>query len=383
MPAELPEGRLTVIAAGKAAAAMMQAAERRARAPFTGLAVTRYGHVPPGYVPGEGIELIEAGHPEPDANGVRAGERALAIAGTLGPSDRLLLLLSGGGSALLAAPAPGVTLADKQALTRQLLASGAAIAEINCVRRHLSRVKGGRLAAAAGGARVTSWIVSDVPGDEASAVASGPGLADSSRLADAREILERYRISPPASVARALLDPANETPPALPRADFRILASARDALAEPNAILLGDDLQGEARELGAAHARIALDAAKSVRRSLLLSGGETVVTIANPSGRGGRNLEYLLALGLALDSAPGISAIACDTDGIDGNAPAAGAILRPDSLSRARALGLDPAACLAANDSFAFFEALGDLVVTGPTFTNVNDFRAILIDGGG
>ncbi|TMJ15861.1 MAG: DUF4147 domain-containing protein, partial [Alphaproteobacteria bacterium] len=274
----------------------------------------------------------------------------------------------------------GVTLDDKQALTRQLLASGAPIADINCVRRHLSRVKGGRLAAAAP-ALVTSWIVSDIPGDDAAAVASGPGVPDPTSLADARAILARYRIDPPAAVARALLDPANETPKDLP-AEFRILATARDALTVADATLLSADSQGEARELGAAHARIALDAAKAGGRYLFLSGGETVVTVANPSGQGGRNMEYLLGLALALDGAPGIWAIACDTDGIDGNTPAAGALIRPDSLARARALGLDPAAFLAANDSYTLFQALGDLVVTGPTFTNVNDFRAILIDGG-
>jgi len=273
-----------------------------------------------------------------------------------------------------------VTLDDKQALTRQLLASGAPIADINCVRRHLSRVKGGRLAAAAP-ALVTSWIVSDIPGDDAAAVASGPGVPDPTSLADARAILARCRIDPPAAVARALLDPANETPKDLP-AEFRILATARDALTVADATLLSADSQGEARELGAAHARIALDAAKAGGRYLFLSGGETVVTVANPSGQGGRNMEYLLGLALALDGAPGIWAIACDTDGIDGNTPAAGALIRPDSLARARALGLDPAAFLAANDSYTLFQALGDLVVTGPTFTNVNDFRAILIDGG-
>ena len=398
MPAELPtapHGKLAVIAVGKAAAEMMRVAQSRARRPLSGLVVTRYGHLPESGASWPGVELIEAGHPVPDANSLRAGRRALALAVDLGAGDALLVLLSGGGSALLAAPAPGVGLADKQAMTRALLGSGATIAEINCVRAHLSAVKGGRLAVAAGAARVVTWIISDVPGDDPSLVSSGPTVADRTTLRMARDIVSKYGLQPPAGVGRALRDPHNETPdpgsPGLAGAETRIIARAGDALAAAGRLAaargflvtdLGDRLEGEARRLGARHAVLARRLAADGRRRAILSGGETVVTLAGEAGRGGRNLEYLLALAIGLDGAPGLSALACDTDGIDGTGDAAGAIVTPDTLARARAARLDPAAHLAANNAYPFFAALGDLVVTGPTLTNVNDFRAILIDGG-
>ena len=372
---------------------MMRVAEQRSGEPVTGLVVTRHGHLPAGW-PGAGsrVEVIEAGHPVPDAASARAANRALGIAGALGPEDELLVLLSGGGSALLAAPVTGVSLHDKQATTRALLRSGANVAEMNCVRKHLSRVKGGRLAVAAGGARVTTLMISDVPGDDLSFIASGPTLADRTTLADARAIVARYRLDLPASVHRALADPANETPPVsapgLIDARVVVLARARDALdaaaaragALGYAVLdIGDALEGEARRLGADHGALARQIALGRTPTAILSGGETSVTVTNPAGRGGRNLEYLLGLLIALDGCAGVAAIACDTDGIDGTQDAAGAVLAPDTLARARASGIDPAACLAANDAYSFFDALGDLVRTGPTLTNVNDFRAILI----
>jgi glycerate 2-kinase len=397
MPKTLPlsqHGRTAVVAIGKAAAEMMRVAQKRAPAPLQGLVVTRYGHLPASGAVWPGVEVIEAGHPFPDENSVAAADRALSIAHALEAGDRLLVLLSGGGSACMAAPAPGVSLADKQAMTRALLSSGATIAEINCVRKHLSRVKGGRLAVAAGAAQVTTWIISDIPGDDPSFVSSGPTVADSTTLGEAREILERYRIATPAPIVAALSDPANETPDAdalgLAGCETVIIASARDALlaaadaAEKQGYAvtnLGDQLQAEAKHLGASHAALARRLSNDGTARAILSGGETTVTVVNPAGRGGRNLEYLLGMAIALDGAAGISAIACDTDGIDGTEDAAGAMVFPDTLVRASALGLDAAAYLARNDAYLFFKALGDLVVTGPTLTNVNDFRAILIEG--
>ncbi|MBX9796938.1 MAG: glycerate kinase, partial [Sphingomonas sp.] len=388
MPPRLPlsqTGRTAVIAIGKAAAEMMRVAQKRAPAPLAGLVVTRYGHLPPGGATWPGVEVIEAGHPFPDENSVRAADRALEIARDLEAGDRLLVLLSGGGSAVLSAPAPGVTLADKQTITRALLTSGATIAEINCVRKHLSRIKGGRLAVAAGAAQVTTWIISDIPGDDPSFVSSGPTVADATTLAEARDILARYGIATPSTIAAALADPTNETPDAdalgLAGCETVIIASARDALAAAamaaqargcDVTNLGDQLQAEAKHLGASHAALARRLSNDGRRRLIVSGGETTVTVTNPKGRGGRNLEYLLGMAIALDGAPGVSAIACDTDGIDGTEDAAGAMVLPDTLVRARQLGLDAAAYLARNDAYLFFERLGDLVVTGPTLTNVN-----------
>ena len=395
MPPNVPlaaDGRTVVVAIGKAAAEMMRVARSRADGPLDGLVVTRYGHLPPIGEDWPGVEIIEAGHPIPDANSLRGAMRALELAQGLGADDRLLVLISGGGSALAAAPVPGVTLEDKRRLTQALLRSGAAIDEINCVRKHLSAIKGGRLAVAAGAAAVTTWIISDVPGDDPSLVASGPSVADPTTLESARAILTRYGLSMPANVSRALDDPANETPPPdspeLTAADVRILAGATTAIdaaahlaAEQGFVVnrLGDDLQGEARALAGVHAAVATEYARDGRRRLILSGGETTVTGAAPDSRGGRNLEYLLGLVLALDGTLGLCAIAGDTDGIDGTSDAAGAMIFPDTLARARTLGLDAAGHLAAHRSHDFFAALGDLVVTGPTLTNVSDFRAILV----
>lgn len=399
MPARLPvspHGRTAVIAVGKGAAEMMRVAQARAAGhPIEGLVVTRHGHLPPGGARWPGVEVIEAGHPYPDENSVRAAHRALDIARGLEAGDRLLVLLSGGGSALLAAPAPGLDLADKQAITRALLQSGATIGEINTVRKHLSLVKGGRLAVAARAAAVTTWIISDVPGDDPSYVSSGPTVADTASLDMAREIVTRYAIDLPPRVAAALADPANETPAGdalgLAGGETVIVARARDALTAAGELSrrmgyrvtdLGDQLQAEARHLGASHAALARRLARDGQRRAILSGGETTVTVVNKAGRGGRNLEYLLGLAIALDGARGIHAIACDTDGIDGTEDVAGAIVTPDTLARAAAAGLDPAAHLADNNAYLFFAGLGDLVKTGPTLTNVNDFRAILIDAG-
>jgi hydroxypyruvate reductase len=302
--------------------------------------------------------------------------------------DFVLALISGGGSALLAAPAPGLTLADKQEVNRQLLASGAPIGEMNCVRKHLSALKGGRLAARAHPARLLSLVISDVPGDDPATVASGPTVADPTTAADARAIIARCRLKLPGHVEAFLATPEAETPkpgdPRLVRAETRLIAAPALSLAAAAALArsegwtvvdLGDRVEGEAREVARDHARLAL---AQRGRTVVLSGGETTVTLKG-KGRGGRNSEYALALAIALAGAPGISAIACDTDGIDGSEDNAGALIGPDTLARARALGLDPQAFLDDNDAYGFFSALGDLVVTGPTLTNVNDFRAILI----
>jgi hydroxypyruvate reductase len=397
MPRSLPVpqlGRVSLIAVGKAAAAMAEIALDRLPTPAAALVVTRHGHATDKLACRPGVELIEAGHPYPDAASVRAADRALEIARQLEAQDQLLVLLSGGGSALLAAPAPGITLADKQATTRALLESGATIAEINAIRKHLSRVKGGRLALAAGPARVTTLIISDVPGDDPSFVSSGPTVPDHTTLADAREILRKYGVPTPTAILAALEDPANETPPAdslgLAGVETQVIARARDALlaagreaaaAGYTVTDLGDLLQAEARHLGASHAALARRLSVDGKPRAIISGGETTVAVQNSKGRGGRNLEYLLGLAMALDGAPGISALACDTDGIDGTEDAAGAIVVPDTLERARELGLDAAEYLRTNNAYEYFAALGDLVITGPTRTNVNDFRVILING--
>jgi hydroxypyruvate reductase len=398
LPTRFPEpigsGRTLLIAVGKAAAEMAAVASQRIVGPLSGLVVTRTGHgVEPGRLDPR-LHYMESGHPVPDKASLDAAERALAVARELGSGDRLIALISGGGSALMALPVPGVTLADKQAVTRLLLHSGATISEINCVRKHLSLIKGGRLAVAAAPASVQTFVISDVPGDDPSLVASGPTVADHSTLAEARAVLERYRIDAPAAIIRALSNEANETPPAdspsLAGSAVSVVACARDALAASSRLAeffgyrvtdLGDRLQAEARHLGADHAGLARSLSADGLPRVILSGGETTVRVTNPEGPGGRNLEYLLGLAIALDGAPRIHAIACDTDGIDGTEDAAGAIIGPDTLTRAIALGLDPIAALKANESYRFFHALGDLVVTGPTRTNVNDFRAILIEG--
>jgi hydroxypyruvate reductase len=378
-----PSGRTVVVGAGKAAAAMAQVLERHWPGPLTGLVVTRYTHG----APTRRIEVVEAGHPMPDAAGEDVAKRSLALLQGLGPDDLVLALISGGGSALLALPALGLTLDDKRAVNLGLLRSGATISEINCVRKHLSAIKGGRLALAAHPAPVVSLIISDVPGDDPATVASGPTAPDRTTLADARAILAKYRIDAPPAVIRHLENPESETPkPGDARfacVDNRVIVTARDALDAAAAvalragllpIILGDAIEGEAREVAAAQAAMA-------RRSgpcVLISGGETTVTVRG-NGRGGRNAEFLLALAIALDGDQRIHAIACDTDGIDGTEDNAGAVLAPDTLARGRILGLDAKAMLDNNDGYGFFAALDDFVVTGPTRTNVNDFRAILV----
>jgi hydroxypyruvate reductase len=354
--------------------------------------VTRYGHG----VPTARIAVVEAAHPVPDAAGEQAARRILDLAQGLQPGDLLLCLISGGGSALLALPAPGLTLEDKRVVSRALLRSGATIGEMNCVRKHLSAIKGGRLAAAAARAQVVSLLISDIPGDDPSLIASGPTVADPTTYADARAILAKYGIAPPCAVRERLAAAVDETPkpgdPRLARARSVLIATPQDALEAAAAVaraagvtplILGNAIEGEAREVARVHAGIARQAALHGQPlappCVLLSGGETTVTVRG-HGRGGRNVEFLLALGLAADG-QSLYAIACDTDGIDGSEDNAGAILRPDTMARAARQGIDARARLADNDGYGFFAALGALVVTGPTLTNVNDFRAILILG--
>jgi glycerate 2-kinase len=387
-----PPGRTIVLGAGKAAAAMAQAVERHMQGPIEGLVVTRYGHA----VPCARIEVVEAAHPVPDAAGQAAARRILDLAQGAGADDLVLCLISGGASALLTLPAPGLSLDDKQAVNRVLLASGADIAQMNAVRKHLSAIKGGRLAAAAHPAKVVSLLISDVPGDDPAVIGSGPTVPDPSTIADALAILERYRIEPPARVQEHLRAAGDETPKP---GDPRLAAAETIVIARPQAsleaaallarergldpMILGDAIEGEAREVAKVMAGIALQARRHGQPAappcVLLSGGETTVTVRG-RGRGGRNAEFLLALAVHLGGAPGISALAADTDGIDGSEDNAGAMVTPDSLARAQAQGLDAKAMLADNDGYGFFSALGDLVVTGPTLTNVNDFRAILVD---
>jgi Putative glycerate kinase len=386
-----PKGRTVVVGAGKAAAAMARVVEDNWTGPLEGLVVTRYGHG----LPTTRIEVVEASHPNPDEAGQRAAARILALARSLGPDDLLLCLISGGGSALLALPAEGLTLADKQAVTKALLRSGATIAEINAVRKHLSAIKGGRLAAAAAPARVLALLISDVPGDDPSVIASGPTVPDPTSFEEARAVLAKYRIEPSAPVRARLASTADETPkpgdPRLAASRLAMVATPQDALEAAAALardagyhplILGNAIEGEARDVALVHAGMARQAVMyrqpAAPPCVLLSGGETTVTIRG-SGRGGRNGEFALALAVALAGEQRVWAIACDTDGIDGVEDNAGAIVRPDTLARAVAAGLDAKSMLASNDAYGFFSALGDLVVTGPTRTNVNDFRAILI----
>jgi glycerate 2-kinase len=387
-----PSGRVTVIGAGKAAAAMAQALEAHWDGALSGVVVTRYGYG----VACRHIEVIEAAHPIPDAAGLAATERILAAVHSLAPDDVVVALISGGGSALLVRPLPGLTLAEKQALTAALLRSGATIGEINCVRRHLSSVKGGRLAAACHPARVLTLAISDVPGDREFDIASGPTVADPTRSTDALAILQRYRLPLPPPILAALRDPQSESlkpgDARLARNAFRLVATPQRALEAAArvaqrhgiaALILGDSIEGEAREVARVMAAIALQVAAHGQPHpapvVLLSGGETTVTVRG-SGLGGRNAEFLLALAIALDGRAGIHALAADTDGIDGNAALAGGCLAPDSLARAAAAGLDARAHLDANDAHRFFQAIGASIATGPTCTNVNDFRAILIE---
>jgi hydroxypyruvate reductase len=384
-------GRLIVIGAGKASAAMARAVEEHWSGPLDGLVVTRYGHG----VPCQRIEIVEAAHPVPDAAGEAAAARILGRISRLTATDRVLALLSGGGSALLAAPAAGVTLAEKRAITTALLRSGASISEINCVRKHLSAIKGGRLAAAAWPASVLTLAISDVPGDDPAVIASGPTVGDPTTAVDALKVLDRHGIAIPDELRARLCSGELETPkpgdPRLAKSEFRLVASPRQMLEAAGdearrlgitPLILGDAIEGEAREVGKALAGMAVSCGRhgfpAQKPCVLLSGGETTVTLKG-DGRGGRNSEFLLGLALALDGAPDIHALAADTDGIDGSEDNAGAFVAPDSLRRARELGLDIRRFMAANDAWGYFSGLGDLLVTGPTRTNVNDFRAILI----
>ncbi|WP_020173791.1 glycerate kinase type-2 family protein [Methyloferula stellata] len=387
-----PKGRTIVIGAGKAAAAMAKAVEDNWDGPLEGLVVTRYGH----NVPCKTIEVIEAAHPVPDAAGMAGAARILASVKGLTSDDLVLSLISGGASALLALPAQGISLAEKQEINKALLKSGATITEMNCVRKHLSAIKGGRLAAAATPARMVTLMISDVPGDDPSVIGSGPTVADPTTQADALGILQKYKIDVPASVKAVLGLPANETPKpgdaCFSKNELRMIVTPQASLEAAAEIakahgyqpmILGNDIEGEARDVALVHAAIARQVAHygqpGAAPLALLSGGETTVTVRG-KGRGGRNAEFLLALAVALDGHAGIHAIAGDTDGIDGTEDNAGAMLAPDTLARAAAIGASAKAHLANNDGYSFFSALGDLVVTGPTLTNVNDFRAILID---
>jgi hydroxypyruvate reductase len=399
LPAPPSSGRLILLAAGKAAGSMTGVAEahyldRCALAPdrLAGIAVARHGYGRPTRV----VPMIAAGHPIPDAAGLEAANRALALAGSAGPDDLVVVLISGGASANWIAPAAGLTLAEKQAVTRALLRSGAAIGEINTVRKHLSRIKGGRLARAAYPAPIVTCAISDVPGDDPAVIGSGPTVPDPSTLAEARAIVAHYRLHLPDAVTNALADPANESPKpgdaAFANTGFRLIARPADSLRAAEAavraagydcVFLGDQVEGEARAVAAAHATLARDLQAARRRAVILSGGELTVTIQG-SGRGGPNQEYALALAIHLAGTEGIAALAGDTDGTDGGAGSAsdpaGAYVDGSTATRAQELGLDPAAFLADNDSTGFFTRLGDLIAPGPTFTNVNDFRAILVD---
>ena len=419
-----PAGRTLVLGAGKASAAMARALERDWHDPLSGLVVTRYGHG----VPCEHIEVVEAAHPIPDLRGREVAARTLALAEGLGVDDLLICLISGGGSALLSLPAEGLRLEDKQAVNRALLRCGARIDEINCVRKHLSAIKGGRLAVAAHPARVVTYLISDVPGDDPPVIASGPTVPDPTTFADALAVLEKYGVKAPAAVishlhagasgTRTLPQSAGaggsrhlptrraaddrvedglpvETPkpgdPAFADDEVVILATARDALqaaakvaqgAGVTPCILGDDFEGESRDVGTDHGRLALACAAGdgpvVPPCVLLSGGETTVTVRG-AGRGGPNVEYLLGAAIALGGTDRVWGLACDTDGIDGTEDNAGAVAGPHTLAVARRAGLDPVSTLAENDAYTLFATLDDLIVTGPTRTNVNDFRALLI----
>ena len=387
-----PKGRTIVIGAGKASAAMAKAVEDHWPHPLEGLVVTRYGYGEPC----RKIEIVEAAHPVPDHKGRAAAERIFKRVQGHTADDLVLCLISGGASALLSLPTPGLTLADKQDVNRALLKSGANIVEMNTVRKHLSMIKGGRLAIAAQPARVLTWLISDVPNDDPGVIGSGPTVADRTTFADALAVIAKYRIDPPPGVLAHLENGANggveETPkpgdPRLARVETVMVATPQrslDAATEAarrrglDVVVLGADLEGEARDLGAAHARQAIERARrGGKPAVILSGGETTVTVRG-KGRGGRNVEYLLSEAIAADGTPGIWGLAADTDGVDGAEDIAGGIFTPDSLARARAKGRDPAAMLDDNDGHGFFEMLGDSLVTGPTKTNVNDFRATLI----
>ena len=394
-----PKGQLILLAAGKAAGSMAEAAEGfyldRLKLPaghLYGNAVARHGYGRPLKI----VTMIEAGHPVPDGAGLEAGLRAIELADGADADDLVLVLMSGGASANWIAPAAGVTFAEKQAVTRALLRSGAAIGEINTVRKHLSRIKGGRLARTAYPAKLVTIAISDVPGDDPSAIGSGPTVPDPTTLADARGVVAKYRLDLPPNVVAALADPTNETPkpgdPVFAGSQFVLAARPADSLRAAEAAVraagyeclsLGDRVEGEAREVAAAHAKLARELRAQGKRAVILSGGELTVTIRG-KGRGGPNQEYALALAMGLADMPAVAALAGDTDGTDGGvgeaSDPAGALLDGETVARAKALGLDTAAFLADNNSTAYFAALGDLLMTGPTYTNVNDFRAIVVD---
>ena len=390
LPKDLPS-RLAVVGAGKASAAMAKALEENYDGELSGLVLTRYGHA----VDCDRVEIVQASHPVPDEAGMNASQRILEIAQGLGEDDLLLVLVSGGGSALLTLPVDGVSLEDKQKVNSELLRCGASIDEINCLRKHLSQIKGGRLAVAAYPAKVVSLLISDVPGDDPSVIASGPTVPDDTSLADARAIVEKYQLNLPASVRAALADEVNETPSTgaseLCNASFEMIATPQaslEAAAEVarshgiTPLILGDAIEGEAQEVGKVMAGIAAQVVTHQQPipapCVLISGGETTVTVKG-NGRGGRNVEFLLGLADALDGLNNVYALAADTDGIDGREEVAGAAVTPSTLSRAVALGFPVGKALANNDGHSFFETLGDQVITGPTLTNVNDFRAILV----
>ncbi|MEC5409341.1 glycerate kinase [Paraburkholderia sp. MPAMCS5] len=388
---EAPRGRTIVIGAGKASAAMARAVEEHWTNRLEGLVVTRYGYA----VPCERIEIVEAAHPVPDENGLKAAQRMLELVSGLTADDLVICLISGGGSSLLPLPAEGLTLQDKQEINQALLASGATISEMNCVRRHLSAIKGGRLAAACHPARVVNLIISDVPADVIADIASGPTVPDTSTCADALGVLRRYEICASPTAIALLESGCTETlkpdDPRLANIETHLIATPQLALeaaarqsraAGIDVHILSDAIEGEARDVGAVMAGIARQVSRRGQPfqapCILLSGGETTVTIRG-DGRGGRNVEFLLSLGIALKGEPGVFAIAGDTDGVDGQEEIAGALLRPDTLKRASERGIRPSERLENNDAHGFFQALGDSVITGPTLTNVNDFRAIFI----
>lgn len=401
LPPHLPEvpagGRIQILGAGKAAAAMAQAAERHyieagLRDMISGFVTTRHGFK----LPTEVIEIIEAGHPVPDDNSISGAARAIEAASQAGADDFVLVLLSGGASALWSAPVDGVTFEAKQRLTKQLLRSGAPISEMNCVRKHLSRIKGGKLAAAVHPARLVTLAISDVPGDHPDEIGSGPTVADRSTLADARAVLAKWKITPDPEIAAALADERNETlkpgDAKLERSSYHIVAAPKASIAAAAELvtasgyrveLLGDSLEGEARDVARIHAAMAIQRLKAREKVAIMSGGELTVTVTG-NGSGGPNQEYALSLVSELRGIPGISALAGDTDGTDGGggsaADPAGAFLLPSTYATAASIGLDPAAYLANNDSTGFFRAAGGLIECGPTQTNVNDFRVILVD---
>jgi hydroxypyruvate reductase len=398
-PPDPAKGRTLALGAGKAGGAMAAAVDALwpAQAPLSGLVITRYDHVPPAYRARPGrIEVVEAAHPVPDDAGRRATERIVGLTRGLTGDDLVLCLISGGGSSLLSMPAAGLSLADKQAVNKALLKSGAAIDEMNCVRKHLSAIKGGRLAAMCSPAKLVTLLISDVPGDSPEVIASGPTVADATTCAEALAICQRYGIELPPAARAGLQSGAFETPkpgdPLFAGHQVHMTATPQQSLEAAAALaraagvaahILSDEMEGESREVGKVHAALARAVARRsapfARPCVILSGGETTVTVKSKGGRGGRATEFLLGCAIALQGEPGVHVLAADTDGIDGVEDNAGAIVTPDTLTRARALGLQAADFLDRNDAYHFFKPLGDLVTPGPTFTNVNDFRALLI----